>query len=373
MLPVLPAFLEVSRLQDGPLLVEGESVRATVLAIREDGRLVVLVKGTPLTAVSEVGRLPVGQVLQARVEALGDRLLLRLAPPLAGSPAGAALSADRLAALLKLLLPADPSVVDSLGRLLAGLQGAAAMPAEATGAARAAHLAAELAALVSQLTLPPGPLSAERVRDTLLALGLQYEHELAQQVLRTGCLVPDPGEPTLKAWVLAVLAQFAGREPAEPSSWGLALARLAQALDRLQALNALNAQTGLPLVVELPLSWGGASPAWLAIERRESEGGAGGGPARRLSLAMALELDGLGAVRIHATLTGRRIGVRVLVEGAEVERAVTALLPVLGEGLAAQGFDVEALAAGTADRETLRGEDLRAKLIPELGLVNVRA
>ncbi|WP_447972059.1 flagellar hook-length control protein FliK [Nitrospira sp. Kam-Ns4a] len=373
MLPALPAVLEVSRLQEGPLLAEGESVQATVLATREDGRLVVLVKGTPLTAVSEVGPLPVGQVLQARVESLGDRLRLRLEPPLAGSPAGAALSTDRLAALLKLLLPADQSVVDSLGRLLAGLRSAAATPAEAPGAARASHLAAELTALVSQLALPPGPLSAERVRDALLALGLQYEHGLARQVLHTGRLVQDPGEPTLKAWVLAVLARFAGREPAEPSSWGLALARLAQALDRLQALNALNAQTGLPLVIELPLSWGGASPVWLAVERRESEGGAGGDQARRLSVMMALELDGLGAVRIHATLTGWRIGVRVLVEGAEVERAVIALLPVLGKGLAAQGFDVEALTAGTADRETLRGEDLRAKLIPELGLVTVRA
>lgn len=355
MLPALSLIAESGRPLDGPLLTPGESVRVTVLSTDDDGRLVILVKGTPLTAVSEVGTIPPGQVLTARVELLDGRLALRLEPA-AGVAAGAAEAGGAR----------DETVGESLARLLAAFGTAGDEPALTP------QLRAELLALTERLALPSGPLSAERVREAVLTLGLQHEHDLALRLLERGSLAGEPGATTLKAWVLAALAQLTpeGRDGAPV--WAGHLERLAHALERMQALTVLKDGQGQPLLFELALAWGGASPARLYVEERAGKGQSGRDDGRRWSLATVLELDGLGPVRVNAVLAGRRIGARLLVERPEVERAVAALLPLLLEGLAAQGFEVEALTAGLADLATLRGEDLRARTLSGRALVNVR-
>lgn len=360
MLPALSGLSSPARPADGPLLAPGESVRALVLSTGEGGRALLLVKGVPLTARSEVGPLREGMTLQATVVLLDGRPALRLHDA-AGAPPGAMAPADEpVARLLRLLLPAEASLGPPLDRLLAALL-----------AAPGAGPAAELAALRSRLRLPDREPTAEEVKAALRTLGLQHEGELAERLLGAGGPPRGDGEPTLKAWLLERLSRLppADRAAAEPSA---AIDALLQSVERTQLLNVLSGQDDGPLSLELLLGWPGASSARLVIEEREAGGGPRAQP-RRLGLTLLLTLDGLGPVRIAAELSGARVGARVLVEEAPVERLLAQRLPTLRAGLEAQGFEVAGLAAAVADRAAVAGADLPAVPLPDLGLVSLRA
>lgn len=146
-------------------------------------------------------------------------------------------------------------------------------------------------------------------------------------------------------------------------------------VEREQVLNSLNIQTGQPLLIEVPLGPWAASSAWLYVSKLEGEGAGQqqGTSGRPYSLVTLLELDGIGAIRVDALLTGKRIAARFMVERQDIERAVTALLPILNKGLSHQGYQVEALTARVGEPSVIRGEELRARMVPSLTLVSVRA
>jgi len=174
-----------------PLLAPGEAVRATVLTVQDDGSLLLLLKGVTLRAASLVGSLSVGQVVEAHVELRGGQVLLRLDQPQPTSSAiqAGALSADRaaairpgglgaaaqgtqavqstqIAALLKLLLPADEPLASGLAKLAASLTAAAERSDLAPQALARFH------ALAQQILVAPeqldGPFTGDRIRGALL-------------------------------------------------------------------------------------------------------------------------------------------------------------------------------------------------------------
>lgn len=363
MLPALSGLSSPARPAAGPPLTPGESVRALVLSTGEDGRVLLLVKGVPLTARSEVGPLPEGAVLRARVILLDGVPALSVERGAEAAPGTAPPADEAIARLLRLLLPAEASVGPPLDRLLAALL--------AAPGAGPAGLAAELTALRARVRLPDREPTAEDLRAALRALGLQHEAELAGSLTAAGGTPHGDGEPTLKAWLLDLLSRLspADRGAAGPSA---AIDAVIDSVERAQVLNALSGQEGGPLCLEWLLDWPGASSARLRVEAREAGGGAGT-RARRLGLTLLLALDGLGPVRIAAELAGSRVGVRVFVEEARVERLLAQRLPALRAGLEAQGFAVAGLAAAVADRATVAGADLPAVPLPDLGLVSLRA
>jgi hypothetical protein len=322
-----------------------------------------------------------------------------------GQPAQALPSADLgnpgpIFQLLRALLPADESFGVGLERLLQSVRTAVqqkVLPEQA---------GTELEKLHDRLVLKTGDPQEPQVKEALLAKGLQYEQSFLALLDKGDGGLKGTVEPTLKGWLLAALKAHAERARAEPAqaapsgaqsqgapSDEALLSRLSQApaqephaewikdarhllrvIEREQVLNSLNFQSGQPLFVEVALGPWALSSASLYFNRLGGDGTKERQPAgRSYSLVTLLQLDGIGAIRVDALLTGKRIAARFMVERPEVERAVKALLPRLKKGLSAGGYRVETLAATVADLNLIRGEDLRARTIPDLSLVNLRA
>lgn len=294
--------------------------------------------------------------------------------------------------LLRMLLPADESFGSSLERLLRSVQTAVQhkiLPEQAGN---------ELERLHERLVLKTSDISGPQVKEAVLAKGLQHEQALLSLVDKGRDGSKGAVEPTLKSWLMATLAAHAKQNPAElvgearaagslpgdpPQEsaqgplvgWAKDAQHMLRVVEREQVLNSLNIQTGQPLLIEVPLGPWAASSAWLYVSKLEGEGaGQQQGPAGRpYSLVTLLELDGIGAIRVDALLTGKRIAARFMVERQDIERAVTALLPILNKGLSHQGYQVEALTARVGEPSVIRGEELRARMVPSLTLVSVRA
>ncbi|TKB80678.1 MAG: flagellar hook-length control protein FliK [Nitrospira sp.] len=576
------------------LLVPGEVVEATVVHAQDTGSLVILVKGIPIEATSQVGRLQVGQVLQARVEQGDGQILLRVGPQaqIPGTTltvTGQANAGDPVTTLLRSLLPAGNSLVASLEKLVQTVR------ASAENGVISQQTVSGLADLVDRLQLKPDQLSADAVRQSLQAVGLDYEHAVSERVAQGQSLGNVALPASLKAWLLSAVAdqgsavavrtlsvdrllqglktalrqgvapdqiedqllllrerlnqgvdastgdrvtqvltrlleqlpaqerspgfrQPTGRpslphpsgeslsslparpgEPAPSQTSGLAsvmvelldalqeaggkqsleavmISRLTRSIkelltggdeadllerqlsllhervatatqpetlvkakqevqalfvaldraearsgdpvllataksrlamilsdlskgqtseqaspaslsgwmrealevlrmiERTQVVNAMNAQNGQPLVFELPLGFPGASFVRVHVERRDE----GGGTSRERDLrpyrvVTMLDVEHIGAIRVDALFTGKQVSARVFVDRPEVERVVTAMLPILHAGLSAQGFTVEGLSASVAESRSVKGEDLAAKAVPQRRLVNLTA
>ncbi|MBI5410913.1 MAG: flagellar hook-length control protein FliK [Nitrospirae bacterium] len=298
---------------------------------------------------------------------------------------------DPIPQLLRMLLPADESFGSSLERLLSSVQTAVQrkiLPEQAGN---------ELERLHERLVLKTSDISGPQVKEAVLAKGLQHEQALLSLVDKGGDGNKGTVEPTLKGWLMATLAAHAKQNPAELvgearaawvlpgeppqesaqgplAGWVKDAHHMLRVVEREQVLNSLNVQTGQPLLIEVPLGPWAASSAWLYVSKLEGEGaGQQQGPAGRpYSLVTLLELDGIGAIRVDALLTGKRIAARFMVERQDIERAVTALLPILNKGLSHQGYQVEALTARVGEPSVIRGEELRARMVPSRSLVNVR-
>ena len=194
--------------QTARVLVPGEVIEATVVQSQETGSLVILVKGIPIEATSQVGRLQVGQVLQARVEQGDGQILLRVGsqaevPATTLTVSGEVGTPEHTAQILRSLLPAGTSLVASLQKLVQTVR------AGAESGALPDQTVAGFAELVNRLQIKPGPVSAESLRQALQTLGLDHEHTLSER-LAQGQSLGQAAEPaSLKAWLLSAVAEQA--------------------------------------------------------------------------------------------------------------------------------------------------------------------
>ncbi|TAJ34677.1 MAG: hypothetical protein EPO64_00595 [Nitrospirae bacterium] len=302
---------------------------------------------------------------------------------------------DPIAQLLRTLLPVDESFGPSFDRLLNSVR-TAVLRKEIPE-----RVGVELERFRERLVLKAAEATGPQIKEALVAKGLQHERALlpfpekdgdGRQGTRT------PSEPTLKGWLMTILkvhakpvwegpsvATGSGEAPARTSSqetaqtttveWVKEAQHMLHVIEREQVINSLNVQQGQPLLVELPLNLGTNASALLYVYQPDGDGArqqqSKGG--RSHSLVTLLELDGIGAIRVDARLTGKRIAARFMVDRSDVERAVAALLPTLSQGLTARGYQVETLSSGVADSGTVHGEDLAVPMAPGRSLVNVRA
>jgi len=172
------------------------------------------------------------------------------------------------------------------------------------------------------------------------------------------------------AGALAAQSRVPSEEP-EQRRWIRDAQQVLAIIERTQALAALNSQAGQPLFFELPLAWGGQ--VRLYVEERDAGGKQEQGAPRPYNIVTLLDLDGIGAVRVDTLLTGTRLAARFLLDQADVQRRVAAYLPALTRSLAARGYQVDLLTSDLAQPQHVRGEDLRARSVPRLSLVNMRA
>lgn len=167
-------------------------------------------------------------------------------------------------------------------------------------------------------------------------------------------------------------AAAAATQAPEPA-WIRDAQHLLSLIERTQALSGLNAQTGQPVCFDFPLAWGGQGQARIYVDTGEPGGqGHSSGP-RPYNVVTLLDLDGLGAVRVDAVLTGKRLAARFLLDRPQVEAAVAARLPALSRSLSAKGYQVDVITSGTGDARLVRGADLEAKAAPRVSLLNCRA
>ena len=359
------------------LFVPGEVIDAQVVQAVDTANVVIVVKGIPIEASSQVGQLKVGQVIRARVESVDGKILLHLEDPTldpAGSSIGTARTADPIVRALRALLPANEPLQAGLERLRLTLDAALK-----TGEVPK-QTAEVFASLLQRVVLTKRDVTGERVHDAGVATGLQHEHELLVHVQQKGTLARPAQVPSLKSWLLAVVAeQEEARAPqsalARPESevpWVKEATQLLKVIERMQVVNTLNAQHGQPLFFELPI---GETTVRLYVDperQREAEAEAPD-QLRTCRLVTLQDLEGMGAIRVDAMLTGRRIAARIQTEHAEVERSIARSLPSLQEGLAAHGYQVDTLAVSTGSAEVVRGHELVPQGVPQRQLLNVLA
>ncbi len=185
---------------------------------------------------------------------------------------------------------------------------------------------------------------------------------------------------TAKGRLAAILSEFDAQGPPTHTGSGAVTGWVREAqevlrlIERTQVVNSMNAQSGQPLVFELPMGWQGASSVRFYVERRDEGGGhsAERGP-RPYRVVTMLDIEQMGAVRVDALFTGKQVSARVFVDRPDVERTATTMLPQLQAGLSAKGFTVEALSASVADKADVKGEDLDVKAMPKRRLLNLTA
>lgn len=146
---------------------------------------------------------------------------------------------------------------------------------------------------------------------------------------------------------------------------------LLSGIERSQVLNALNEQTGQPLILELPLCFGGASSARIYVEHEAEDHPSPEGKPRSLRVGTLVELTGIGPVRVDLLLRERNITARVLMSHSRYEPLASAFFPMLRKGLTEKGFFVERLNTAIADATVLQGGDLLQQALPHMDLVNV--
>ena len=242
-----------------------------------------------------------------------------------------------------------------------------------TGGGEADQLERQLSLLHERVVTATQPETLVKAKQEVQALFVALDRTEAR-----------PGDPALSATAKSRLAMILGdlskgqtAEPASPASLSGYLREAHEVLrmiERTQVVNAMNAQNGQPFVFELPLGFSGASFVRVHVERREEgvETSSERGP-RPYRVVTMLEVEHIGAIRVDALFTGKQVSARVFVDRQEVERVVTAMLPILHEGLSAKGFTVEGLSASVAESRRVKGEDLAAKAVPQRRLVNLTA
>ena len=343
-------------------LETGEVLDAIVVAKDGAGSVLIEVRGGLIRAGTEIGDLRLRESLTVRVEQDNGKTVLRVLQRTptgteAASQAQAALAPAPqvaeapLVTLLKALLPSSDSAPRDLQQLIAlvarAVAGGTLLPEEA----------GQFTRLLERIAFSLEHATGPTLRNALLALGLRHEQ----------AILDASDQATLKGWLLQALA----RHPDAP--WAKAAEAMLAGIERTQVLNALNAETGQPLILELPFCSGGAASVRMYVEE-DGRGRQSADPERRMfRIATLVDLTGLGAVRVDATLVGLRLAADVVVIDARMEAVASAGLPLLRQRLADLGFTVERLACVTGDPAVRTGEDLKRRTMPRVDLVDLHA
>lgn len=385
-------------------LAVGQQVSARVVA-SGDGRATLELGGQRLEARTTVALAP-GQLLQLQVAGLGAEIALRLM-------GGAAVSEQQFALAALAGAPrAGAGVAPDLGALLRALDAQPGADGGADVRARLTHLLGGLPAGAGGARLAAG------VQDLLENSGLLFESRLRawlqaqpRDAAATSALPPAVAADlkvllgvVARALGLAASGDAGGAQPGVPRAPGAdalrqqALQWLASAPQGEATAAGAEALRGVreavlarqvdaayhwvrdgTLAIDLPLLFGREQVLAHLRFRRGGSAGAGDGEAadrdvpRGVFLDFSVDPPGLGPVRAQVQVAGARVGLRLIVAGADLGTLVERELPSLCDALAEGGLAV-ARAEVLVDASRSRPEALPAPELPRGGSVlDVRA
>lgn len=361
-----------------------EPVVVDVISREPNGQLRVRIDGREATATSpqpmqpggryvvQVDRTPAGVVLRPLPDspqlptAVATAILRTDKPP----PIGVSLPS--LVKELTLFKPdAGPTVREDANSSGSVPHGRASVPGEATQ-----RIAAEVREVAVKL-LPPAdqPPTADKLRQMVENGGTHFEAKLGRAADPTLPDRPAPPAPNtdLKAGLLSLARTVSDLASAFPAA-----AATLDGIERQQAVNVLNQQTGGMMVVQIPFPDG---PHWrtlgLGIEPdRGGEPDASGRPTG-FRVMMHVPLSSLGETWIDASAETNRLRAVLYVSDPAARDRVRAELPDLRGELQGSGFaevllDVRPAADLTASQRR-KANAIREGVPEGGGLIDVRA
>jgi hypothetical protein len=333
--PLVDPVLQIKLAQQPSTgLSVGQTVEARVLERLEDGRFIIRIGSSHLTAEAEPTLKP-GQAMTLRVDSLSPRVLLSVVPP----------PEERITAEQLRVFRSNPGALTQslveLAEIVGGMRGA-----DFSRLAGRDSVAVLLDALSSAML---GREQIDRgfsLRDAVRALGLHLEGDLRKALESPGSN-PVPSQAGLKASLMKVLEEFQAKlqsaeiQPADAKAireFTPALESAVRAIESQQVLNVHFQQTEGKLLLQVPLilpSLMGKADIFI----RDEEWRPGEGEKKEaFRVVFALEMDALGDVMAQAHFRAKEATVRICCEKEPVASFVSGLLPELEKHLIEAGY-----------------------------------
>jgi len=307
----------------------GQTLEARVLERLEDGRFIIRIGSSHVTAEAQPALRP-GQAMTLRVESLNPKVLLSIAP----SPE-ACTKAERL----RVFLSNPGALTQSLAELTEIVSGSRG--ADLCRLAGRDNVAALLDVLASAML---GREQIDRgfsLRGTVRSLGMQLESDL-RKVLESPGEHRDIPPASLKPSLMKLIDELQARlhsvetQPADAKTireLTPALERTVRTIENQQVLNVHFQETEGKLLIQVPLILPGLMGKADIFVRDEDWRPGRGGRKESFQVVFALEMDALGAVMAQAHFHGKTVYCGIQCENDEVAAFVAGLLPGLQERL----------------------------------------
>jgi hypothetical protein len=319
----------------------GQTVEARVLDRLGDGRFVINVGGSHLTAEAAAALQP-GQTMTLRVDSLSPRVLLSVVSP----------PEERITAEFLRVFRSNPgALAESLGELGRILGDSRA--SELTRLVGGDNLKAILDGLGSAAL---GREQLERgfsLRSAIRSLGLMLESEL-KGALENPDADPASSAANLKTAMMKALEEMranlesVGLDSADRRAMREVipvLERAVRSIENQQVLNVYFHETEGKILVQVPVILPGLMGK-ANIFIHSEEGQAGGGKRKdAFRVAFALEMDALGDVIAQATFRGKTLSCHIRCGDESTAAFINGLLPALENQLTGAGYRVVELTA----------------------------
>jgi hypothetical protein len=319
----------------------GQTVEARVLERLGDGRFVINVGESHLTAEAESALQP-GRTMTLRVDSLSPRVLLSVVSP----------PEERITAEFLRVFRSNPgALAESLGELGRILDGSRA--SELTRLVGGDNLTAIRDGLGSAAL---GREQLERgfsLRSAIRSLGLMLESDL-KAALENPRADPASSAANLKTALMRALEEMranlesAGLDSADRKAMREVipvLERAVRSIESQQVLNVYFHETEGKILVQVPVLLPGLmGKANIFIHGEE---GQSGGEKRKdaFRVVFALEMDALGDVIAQATFRGKTLSCQIRCGDESMAAFISGLLPELESQLIGAGYRVVELAA----------------------------
>ncbi|MBI3128950.1 MAG: flagellar hook-length control protein FliK [Candidatus Tectomicrobia bacterium] len=273
------------------------------------------------------GAFSPGDPVRLWVRGTAPRLDLQLLPPAWGSRGGEGR-----------WVPSGGAGERSFGPRLLQLAEGLAQLREAPGEEPAlVREAGRLHAALERLVLREGELTPERVREA-------FETSLREPGRREADApgrAPEEGSLRESLQRFLQAAREIGRNDPALASLGAGAGRAAASLDFLNAANALRQHVDQGSFLQIPYVLGGERGTMDVVVRGDRGAGKKGGRKENYSAVLLLELEGLGPLRVDASLARGRASVRFTTPSEPVGRFLNGELPKLREAIESQQIQVE--------------------------------
>jgi hypothetical protein len=340
--PLIDPLLQIKLSQQPPPgLSVGQTVEARVMERLGDGRFMIRVGDSHLTAEAESALRP-GQTMALRVDSLSPRVLLSVVSP----------PEERITAEYLRVFRSNPgALTQSLGELEEIFSGPRA--SDLTRLVGRDNLKAILDGLGSAALGREQLEKGFSLRNAIQSMGLMLESELKAALGKPGA-DPSSSAANLKTFLMQTLDEIqvkldaAGLDPADRKALRElipVMERAVRSIESQQVLNVHFQETEGKVLVQVPVLLPGLmGKANIFIH---SEEGQAGGKERKdvFRVVFALEMDALGDVIAQAMFQGKSLSCHIRCGDETMAAFIAGLLPALEDQLVGAGYRVTELAA----------------------------